>query len=397
MRHYTLIPKDHPQAHLLEQLTNQVIDIVNVGEAYISVDNGDPEIIFTFFIDTTYTRIDNELLLPLNRIFANYSSITYRIFSCDYAADAVRKGNLYFVRHCTLGSMIYANPSATHEVDPDGEIPGLLLPRAKKHFKRAMAKVDGRYTNFPKCLKYEKFLDGAYVLHQMMEQLFKFAESFIIGKEIFSKDMAEHQAELSRFAPSLAPLFDPADEEETRLQRLILSAYQAYRSKDRLEIERKDLEKLLFKTQWLRQEVERLFKEAVANCYEKAKIQMESEEADESDKVSHTDIENSKEEEKQKEQISYKPLLPRYMMTDDGNYTCKIQFDNYSDLFVVIEDLIEISLHTLYNSGIENSGTIKHPDQKLVSVLELVKKLLPVDAGQTLTELNDYLISKQHA
>ncbi|KGO87074.1 hypothetical protein Q765_07645 [Flavobacterium rivuli WB 3.3-2 = DSM 21788] len=229
MRHYTLIPEGHSHAHLLEQITNQVIDIVNVGEAYISVDNGNPEIIFTFLIDTTYTRIDNELLLPLNRIFSNYNWIAYRIFSCDYAADAVRKGNLYFLRHCTLGIMIYSNPSATHKVDPDGEIAGLLLPRAKKHFKRAMAKVDGRYANFPKCLKYEKFLDGAYVLHQMIEQLFKFAESFILGKEIFSKDMAEHQSELSRFAPSLATLFNAVDEEETRLQKLIFSAYQAYR------------------------------------------------------------------------------------------------------------------------------------------------------------------------
>jgi hypothetical protein len=281
MRHYTLIPEDHPQRHLLTQITNEVVDLISVSDTYLSVDNGNPEIIFTFLIDTTYTRIDNELLLPLNRIFQNYPSISYRVFSCDYAADAVRKGNLYFLRHCTLGKMIYSNPSAAHEVHPESEIAGILLHRAKKLYKRAIAKIEGRYTDFPKCLKYEKYLDGAYILHQMLEQLFKLAETFLLGKPVFSKDFAEHQAELSRFAPSLAKLFNPADEEETRLQKLLYSAYTAYRKKDRLEIDRDDLEKLLYKTQWMKQEVERLFKESIQHSYRKLKAEAKELQAEE--------------------------------------------------------------------------------------------------------------------
>lgn len=90
-----------------------------------------------------------------------------------------------------------------------------------------------------------------------------------------------------------------------------------------------------------------------------------------------------------------KVVLPEYMFTETGEYTCHLQFDNYFDLFVVIEDLIEISLHTLYNSESENSGFVRHPTRHLVSVLELVKKLLPGDTGQTLTELNDYLNTRR--
>ena len=92
-----------------------------------------------------------------------------------------------------------------------------------------------------------------------------------------------------------------------------------------------------------------------------------------------------------------KVVLPEYMLTEKGDYTCNLHFDNYFDLFVVIEDLIEISLHTLYNSESENSGFVRHPTRHLVSVLELVKKLLPGDTGQTLTELNDYLNTKRES
>lgn len=87
--------------------------------------------------------------------------------------------------------------------------------------------------------------------------------------------------------------------------------------------------------------------------------------------------------------------FPTYMLTDRDSYICNLHFDHYFDLFVVIEDLIEISLHTLYNSKSENSGFVRHPTRNLVSVLQLVKQLLPGDTGQTLQELNDYLNAKK--
>ncbi|WP_417354177.1 hypothetical protein [Flavobacterium sp.] len=87
--------------------------------------------------------------------------------------------------------------------------------------------------------------------------------------------------------------------------------------------------------------------------------------------------------------------LPIYMLTDAEGYECKLRYSNYFDVFIVIEDLIEISLHTLYNSESENSGFVRHPTRHLVSVLELIKQLLPGDTGQTLKELNDYLNAKK--
>lgn len=271
MRHFTLIPDGHPQSYLFDNLLSQAIDIINADEVYLSIDNTSPENVFTFLIDTTYTRIDNELLQPLNRIFQNYPSITYKVFACDYAADALTKSNLYFLRHCTLGNLVYSNPEATHSVDPKSEIAGLGLPRTKKLYKKALVKIEGRYVNFPKCLKYEKYLEAAYILHQMLEQLFRLAELFLTGKQLLSKDISEHQAELTAFAPSLGIVFNPADEEECRLQKLLYKSYVAFRQKDRFEIGRDDLEKLLYKTQWTKQEVERLFKESVQHCYGKLK------------------------------------------------------------------------------------------------------------------------------
>lgn len=379
------IKESDPSAGLLKELTEKAIKVAPMHDVYISVGNTAPETIFTLFVDTAFTRIDNDLLEPLNQIFEDYLSINYNVFSGDYAADAICKGNLYFIKHCVLGQLAYTNTEAKTNFHPESEQPSILIPRAKKHFKRAMGKVDGRYTTFPKSLKNEKYVEAAYTLHQMMEQLFKIAEEFILGKQLFAKDISEHQTALTGYAPGIATLFDTEHEEDARLLELLHSAYLAFRHKNHLDISRADIEKLLFKTQSLRKETERLFIEALARCYEKAGSHQTTSATERKQEAEH--IVN---DEVGQETVPL-PKLPKYMLTDTQGYICNLEFSSYFDLFVVIEDLIEISLHTLYNNDSENSGFVRNPSYHLVSVLELIKKLLPGDTGQTLKELNDYL------
>lgn len=387
MNHSIQINESHPLAGLLKELAAQIIETATLNDVYLSTGNTTPEIIFTVFVDTTYTRIDDVFLEPLNRIFENHQSIACNVFSCDYAADAIRKGNPYFIEHCVLGQLAYTNPDTSTILHPESEQPSVLLPRAKKHFKRAMGKIDGRYTTVPKALKNEKYVDTAYTLVQMTEQLFKVAEDVVLGKQLFAKDIQEHQAALLSHAPTIAGLFDAQDDEDLRLLALLHSAYVAFRHKNHLEISRSDIEKLLFKTQSLRKEVERLFIEVVARCYEKIKPGLKTIEA-----TGQTDSNTA-----QSQSSSFDlAKLPRYMMTDDGSYTCKLRFDNYSHLFIMIEDLIEISLYTLHNS-VEESDYVNHPTQYLGSILELIKRLLPGNTGQTLSELNECLIAIKKA
>jgi hypothetical protein len=71
----------------------------------------------------------------------------------------------------------------------------------------------------------------------------------------------------------------------------------------------------------------------------------------------------------------------------EGIYNTKISFDDYFKLFTTIEDLVQISLHTLYNDGSEKSGIIKDPSQHLISVLEIIAQLLPIDEAEALDGL----------
>lgn len=76
----------------------------------------------------------------------------------------------------------------------------------------------------------------------------------------------------------------------------------------------------------------------------------------------------------------------------DRLFNANITFGRYSDLLGSIKDLLKICLHTLYNSGSQNSGQIKDPTMHLISVLEMAVQLLPCTEGEALDAMHKYVL-----
>lgn len=67
-------------------------------------------------------------------------------------------------------------------------------------------------------------------------------------------------------------------------------------------------------------------------------------------------------------------------------YNAQISFTNYVELLFTVRDLLKISLHTLYNNDLENSGSVEDPGFHVVSVLEIAVQLLPCNEAEALHE-----------
>lgn len=65
-------------------------------------------------------------------------------------------------------------------------------------------------------------------------------------------------------------------------------------------------------------------------------------------------------------------------------YHAHLKFDSYSHLIFTVKDLLQIAVHTLQNSGSENSGSITEPAIHLSSLLEIAVQLLPCPEGEAL-------------
>ena len=270
MDHVILLPKEHLKAYLIKKITIELLDCINPDSVYLSGSTtaAGPEIIFTIFIDTLYTRPETDLQLIADRILKPYESVAYRLFSCDHARDAIQKGNLYLLSHCTFGTMVYGGEASGSGFSFDAVMVQMLLVRIKEGFKKRMDHVDAYAAVVLEYIASGKYVEAVCLLHMILELLFKTAQSFLMGRETQSKSIPELQDYIKVFAPSLGTLFNPTDETEVRLQLLL---YSAYRNKPHLDISKADAERLYEKAIWAQQEVSRLFEAAIRDCDDKAK------------------------------------------------------------------------------------------------------------------------------
>jgi len=311
MDHYVLQPENHPQSHLLVTITNELLDFINADSVYYSLNNtnGGPEIIFSIFMHRDSIQIEGDLFAVADRVFKPYPEIGYQILSCDYAEDALRKGNLFLLRHCTLGELAYSNPSADHAFYPEEATVSKLVRRASKHFKKRMNKVDVYLLDVPRSIEYQNYLEAAFIIHKAMELLYKTSTNFIMGKQYVAKSIAAQQLHLSKFAPSLSNLFHIGQEAESDLLEKLDASYWSYKRKQVHNVKLPNLDKLQEKVERLKNEVTKLFDQMVAECTEKISDREDIVEPDDVTPLQPTPIENTD------------------VLTDDLQDICKIITD----------------------------------------------------------------------
>ena len=311
MDHYVLKPENHPQSHLLMAITNELLDFINPDSVYYSLNNtnGGPEIIYSIFMHRDSMQIEGDLFAVADRVFKPYPEIGYQILSCDYAEDALRKGNLFLLRHCTLGELAYANPSANHAFYPEEAAVGKLVRRASKHFKKRMNKVDVYLLDVPRAIEYENDLEAAFIIHKAMELLYKTASNFMMGKQYVAKSIAAQQLHLSKFAPSLSNLFYVGQEDESDLLEKLDASYWSYKRKQVHNVKLPNLDKLQEKVERLKNEVKKLFDQMVAECIEKI--------SDREDVVAPDDVTT----------LQPTPIEKPEVLSDDWQDICKIITD----------------------------------------------------------------------
>lgn len=87
-----------------------------------------------------------------------------------------------------------------------------------------------------------------------------------------------------------------------------------------------------------------------------------------------------------KDSFFFRTLTPQ--TGKEGIYHADIKFKRYTHLIFTVQDLLKIALHTLENSGLENSSQIEDPTFHLMSVLEIAIQLLPCSEAEGLDKLN---------
>lgn len=87
-----------------------------------------------------------------------------------------------------------------------------------------------------------------------------------------------------------------------------------------------------------------------------------------------------------KESFFFRTLTPD--KSKEGIYHASLKFTSYIHLIFTVQDLLKTALHTLENSGLENSSQIDDPAFHLTSILEIAIQLLPCAEAEGLDKLH---------
>lgn len=269
MSHYIIIPEEYPKAQQLQTVTEQLLGCLTAGTIYYSfgcLPEG-KEVLITILLDKEQGFVERELYPAASAVFQNYPEFAFALFSCDYAEDALRKGSLYFLQHCTLGKFAYSNCEIGHPVYPEEAVVMLSVRRARKLFKRSTERINSTLYDFSRCLEYENLTEAFYILHRALELLFKQAAILLKGKAIVSKSIALQQDNLRMHAPEMGSLFDPANEAEQELMAMLDDNYWNFKRKRRLSgLPKNEARAVVEKVQLMQAFVKKRFEGAASNC-----------------------------------------------------------------------------------------------------------------------------------
>lgn len=87
-----------------------------------------------------------------------------------------------------------------------------------------------------------------------------------------------------------------------------------------------------------------------------------------------------------KDSFFFRTLTPD--KSKEGVCYARLKFTNYIHLILTVQDLLKTALHTLENSGLENSSQIDDPAFHLTSILEIAIQLLPCAEAEVLDKLH---------
>jgi len=399
-----LLPQDHLHSSELKQVTGNLLSFIDADSVYISTGDNKPETktIISVFVKKGSNQTSEELYNITEKLFQSYPQFTYRIFEADWAGYSFRKGNPFFMRHCSIQELAYSTENS-NIFNPTQEHLKQLLKKAKTRYTKDSDETNVISRELSLYIRNGNHLQAAYILHQTIRRLYYTASWFLAGESIPSRSIAEQQAYIKPFSGVLGCLFDSEDTADTVLLEQLDSACEAVRSNMPVTINLETIPAAVLKAEWLQKEVQRFFEEATALCGTKFVSSPEEINSVESGRAeapeSKTESEKTLDDLQELATWHLKKLQPDVKL--EGAFIAEVKFAGYADLMCFAADLIKLcvtayvdSEENNYGRG-EDSGLIVSPKVNIGNVLETVIQLLPFEEAEYLDILSEMFFEHQ--
>ncbi|WP_170227624.1 hypothetical protein, partial [Flavobacterium noncentrifugens] len=282
--------------------------------------------------------------------------------------------------------------------DPDNRIFSTKDSDIKKRLRKATVFYDNQHVEASGFLRhvtfysrYGKLAEAAFHLHQTLQSTYFIVSWLTTGDTFTNESVAEQQQHVADFAPYFGKLFDPENAEEWDALIQLDNSCKVVRYDQTHEFTAEAIALATEKTELMRKEAYKLFKEIIAKCKARgnteATVIVDAPDSNAETTIEEPDhIEFNPDVQKFADKLTkiayFRTLMPHNWKP--GIFQARLEFYSYSNLGFVISDLMKIALHTIYNDGSQNSGEVIDPSSHVASLLEVIDQLLPLSEFEML-------------
>lgn len=209
---------DNPAA--LKELKRRIKEVEEIEQVYLLKDPIEG-IIVTFLVKEEHLANSIELSSKVENILGNLPNKRYRIYLFSYAQEELEKGNLYFIKNCGLGDLIYNSPTSKMTLwRQKGEIER-LLKMATSDLEREIDRINSFTEGISFYRKRKEWAGAAYLIHQKIEWLYRCLETFAIGKPLICHKIKNHIAYAHPYIYGAGPILNTARRDDLQLLEVL--------------------------------------------------------------------------------------------------------------------------------------------------------------------------------
>lgn len=266
---------DHVEENLppeIQDLKHSVLsgleDRADVEAIYISPDFDHGKCMIVLIAQEN-ERIPADLISRVNALLHPMENMRARIYSVPYTREELFRGNLFFLRNCYLGRLMYqAHPDA--EVLPEKLRVPELLEKSAIWFELEQEKIRKIKAGIRFYRKRKDRGLAAFMGHQTLELQFRCLEHFAVGKSRICHDLETHQDYIRPFLYGAGNLFSKENIFDIHLLGILNRSYLDARYGLRFTTGKKELKRLRKKIRAMETEIQEIYEFHRSDCLKRA-------------------------------------------------------------------------------------------------------------------------------
>ncbi len=257
------IMSDNPAA--LKELKSSIKEVEDIEQVYLLEDPIEG-IIVTFIVEEEHLTRSIELSFKIGKTLKNLPIKRYRIYSLSYAQEELERGNLYFIKNCSLGEIFYKSSTSRITLRREKEEIEALLKKATSYLEREIDRITSFTEGISFYRKRKEWSGAAFLIHQKIEWLYRCLETFAMGKPLICHKIANHLTYACPFIYGAGPIFNTARRDDLQLLEIIDRAYTESRYHSTYDVTKREIKLLNERAEMMENQVREIFSFRFESC-----------------------------------------------------------------------------------------------------------------------------------